>query len=66
MLEELRAEIETLLENRENLFIYFDLRKEKLVVVVEYLTRFEQRQPLRSAVIEAVYKNLGSSLFIPK
>ncbi|NLM91563.1 MAG: mechanosensitive ion channel [Bacteroidales bacterium] len=66
VLEELRAEIETLLENRENLFIYFDLRKEKLVVVVEYLTRFEERQPLRSAVIEAVYKYLGSSLFIPK
>lgn len=62
----LKAAIEGLLENRENLFIYFDLRNEKLVLVVEYLIGFEQRQPVRSAVIEAVHKYFGPWLFVPK
>lgn len=66
LLKDLLAELEGLAANKENLAVYYDIRNDKLVLVVEYMSRFEERQAVRSKVIEATLQRLGPYMAFPK
>jgi small-conductance mechanosensitive channel len=66
LMKELRTALEGLAADKDNLAVYYDIRNEKLVLVVEYLSGFENRQAVRSKVIEATVQRFGPYLAFPK
>lgn len=50
----------------ERLKAYLDFKDDKLYLVVEYTTRFENRQTARSEVIEMVFDQFKTFVLIPK
>lgn len=65
-LPEIRKQVRQATGNSEYTSAYIDIRNEKLLLIVEYLSRFENRNEKRSDVILKVFGILGDSVHIPK
>ncbi len=64
--ESMRNDISALIGVENHILVYFDIRNEKLFLVVKYLVGFENRQEVRSDVIERVFGKCGDIIFLPK
>jgi len=63
---EIAKEITSLLERKDYVKVFSDIRKEKLCLVVEYLVNFEKKQTLRSEVIALVFSKINEFISVPK
>lgn len=63
---EIAQEITRLLERKDYLKVYSDIKNEKLCLVIEYLVNFEKKQTLRSEVIALVFSKMNEFIYIPK
>lgn len=63
---ELSKAITHLLDRKDYVRVFADIRNEKLCLVVEYLVNFEKKQTLRSEVIALVFSKMGDFITVPK
>lgn len=58
--------ITEILERKDYVKVFADIRNEKLCLVVEYLVDFENKQMLRSEVIKLIFSKMGDFVSVPK
>jgi small-conductance mechanosensitive channel len=66
LIEQLKNKIIDVIDYKDYISIYIDLKNEKLYIIVEYLVNFEQKQSNRSTVVETTYNSFKEYIFIPK
>ncbi|PKP38987.1 MAG: mechanosensitive ion channel protein MscS [Bacteroidetes bacterium HGW-Bacteroidetes-15] len=66
LIDLLKDEISMALNSKEHISISIDLRNEKLYIIVEYLVNHEQKQSIRSQVIDLTYSRFKEFIFIPR
>lgn len=64
-LPKIKTSLENLLEKKNFIAIYPDLKNDKLYLVVEYRVIFNKRQTVRSEVIDLVHQQLKGYLALP-
>lgn len=69
-MKELEAEIAkaitNLLERKDYVKVFADIRNEKLCLVIEYLVNFENKQKLRSEIIKLIFSQMSDLISVPK
>lgn len=63
---EIAKAIANLLERKDYVKVFADIRNEKLCLVVEYLVNFENKQMLRSEVIKLIFSKMNGFISVPK
>jgi small-conductance mechanosensitive channel len=58
--------VETLTGHKRSPNVYIDIQNDKLVLLVEYLVSFEEKQNHKSRVIQMVFDTFGEYIFVPK
>jgi MscS family membrane protein len=66
LIEQLKSKIIDVIDYKDYISIYIDLKNEKLYIVVEYLVNFEQKQSNRSSVIDVTYSCFKEFIYIVK
>jgi MscS family membrane protein len=66
LIEQLKNKIIDVIDYKDYISIYIDLKNEKLYIVVEYLVNFEQKQSNRSSVIDVTYSCFKEFIYIVK
>jgi small-conductance mechanosensitive channel len=62
----LKNEISEVLNSKDYISIYIDLKNERLYIIVEYLVNHLQKQSIRSQVIDLTYSRFKEFIFIPR
>lgn len=62
----LKNEISEVLNSKDYISINIDLKNERLYIIVEYLVNHEQKQSIRSQVIDLTYRRFKEFIFIPR
>lgn len=62
---DIAKEIANLLERKDYIKVFTDIRNEKLCLAIEYLVSFENRQKLRSEVIVLVFSKINDFISFP-
>ncbi|MFW5708136.1 MAG: mechanosensitive ion channel family protein, partial [Bacteroidota bacterium] len=66
LLSRLAINIESISVHKRTPHLFIDIQNEKLVLIVEYLVTFEERQNYKSKVIQMVFDILGEWVVVPR
>ena len=66
LIDLLKNEISMVLNSKDHISIYIDLKNEKLYLIVEYLVNHEQKQSIRNIVVDLTFTRFKEFIYIPK